>query len=451
MFLSKLNSRITAVLLGGALVSGGLGLVRLPGVAAQAPQPPQAKDSPPPSLKEPPGIKKVAALKPVVVKQDAQIQRVVWSPDDKLVATVGTRLEVVEARDSDGKNPQKVLVPQTTIKLWDATSGELKKSLGEEKDTDIYAIAFSPDKKRLVLAGAQHSLVGGKPGRGDFVRFLTVGTWAVELELDDPSGVHHLAFSPDGKTLAMGGGSHVEGAFVKLWDVAGEKIIGGTKPGAPPAAVPELGKKPKGLEVLNGLEFSPDGKTLAAGKFSLDSKQAMIELFDGKTGESTAKWDVGESKGMFQVAFTAEGKRLLSACGAVTLWDLNTKKQLTTLVTEDDQGIRLRPPSKNSLLERKDQGFFQVAASPVGGLLATTRVRKEKDKSIAEVDVWKAHDGESPGPNVWLDPGLWVRTIAFSHDGKTLAIGTQTDADVRVEGSEKVKGELRLVSVNRDR
>jgi hypothetical protein len=40
---------------------------------------------------------------------------------------------------------------------------------------------------------------------------------------------------------------------------------------------------------------------------------------------------------------------------------------------------------------------------------------------------------------------MWASCLAFSHDGKTLAVGAQTDADVRVKGSEKVKGQLQLI------
>ena len=65
-------------------------------------------------------------------------------------------------------------------------------------------------------------------------------------------GVHSVAFSPDGKTLAAGYGVRGRGGGVVLWDVATRKRLL-----EDPLPVKE--------GYVNSVAFSPDGKTLAAG------------------------------------------------------------------------------------------------------------------------------------------------------------------------------------------
>src|SRR5262249_25944776 len=148
----------------------------------------------------------------------------------KLVATAGTTFEPVQEGDK-----QSVL-RHSTIKVWDANTGELKKSLGEEKNTQIRAIAFSPDSVTLAIATWTTD-----KGKDDHVISLLD---AETLELKHKIDINHaglravtgwtaLAFSPDGKRLALGayerkkleGGKEEAGSCVKLWDVQNKKLI----------------------------------------------------------------------------------------------------------------------------------------------------------------------------------------------------------------------------------
>src|SRR5262249_57145851 len=95
--------------------------------------------------------------KPVAVPQDAQVRSLAWSSNGKMVATVGIVYEIVEFTDGDGKlTGSGGVIPHSTIKFWDATTGELKRSLGEEKDTYIAAIAFSADGKTAAISTSKH-------------------------------------------------------------------------------------------------------------------------------------------------------------------------------------------------------------------------------------------------------------------------------------------------------
>ena len=65
----------------------------------------------------------------------------------------------------------------------------------------------------------------------------------------DHGGVHSVAFSPDGKTLASG----TDMGTVQLWDVATHSPIGDPFTGHATS--------------VSSVTFSPDGKTLASGSY----------------------------------------------------------------------------------------------------------------------------------------------------------------------------------------
>lgn len=124
-----------------------------------------------------------------------------------------------------------------------------------------------------------------------------------------------LAFSPDGKRLATLRGIPYD--FLKppmrfelaVWDVAAQKedlVIPLDKPGW-------------------GMDFSPDGKTLAYGTQGGD-----IELYDAANGKCVRAWNTGAEHSTNWLAF-AGNSRLLVANGGMNdgpkLWDVETGKQ----------------------------------------------------------------------------------------------------------------------------
>jgi len=86
-----------------------------------------------------------------------------YSADGKTLATVGTTYEWVEIQQQG--QPQKSQIRNCTVKLWDAATGELKRSLGEEKHTTLWALSFSPDRKTAAIAaGKPENPAAGKCG-----------------------------------------------------------------------------------------------------------------------------------------------------------------------------------------------------------------------------------------------------------------------------------------------
>jgi WD40 repeat protein/serine/threonine protein kinase len=154
----------------------------------------------------------------VQLRPHLQIARTAISPDGRWVAT------------------STYWGRQSTIKVWDALSGQLVRDLpGEGLHGDAWA-AFSPDGRWLVL------------GLGRIYRFYEVGSW-------QPGRTHpreradsaaYLAFAPDSKIVAI-----LQNArLVQLIDVAtGQELASLTSP------------DPRGI---GHLAFSPDGSRFAA-------------------------------------------------------------------------------------------------------------------------------------------------------------------------------------------
>lgn len=190
----------------------------------------------------------------------------------------------------------------TTIRLWDMRTGEHKKTLSGHQHR-VYSVAFSPDGKTLASGSDDNTVRLWDVDTGETERILTGHAGEFEGVNNGPSsveGVKSVAFSPDGKTVASGGGDNV----IHLWDIG-------------------TGKRKKTLvghtHWVFSLAFSPDGKTLASG--SVDSD---IRLWDLQTGQHK-KTLTGHGNWVRSIAFSSDGKTLVSGSddGSVLLWKID--------------------------------------------------------------------------------------------------------------------------------
>jgi RNA polymerase sigma factor (sigma-70 family) len=392
MFLSKLKWAGVCILMMTLLATGVSGFVYrgLPVEQAPPPLPSRAAQPAQPTPLPP----QVPAQVPLVVRQDAILQRMALSPDGDVVATVGVTY--------DGSTFN------STVKLWDVRTGKLKRALDEEKNSHL-EIAFSRD---LLAIGVNGKLNDTNPRGPREVRLLDAKTLGLKHKIDGTiipglDSLSGLAFSPDGKLLAVAGRS--ERAFVKLWDVERQKLIEGKT---------DLGEIPREL-VVKCLTFSPDGKLVATGW-----RDGKIRLFDGQTGDFRTLLGTELQRPKFSgvggIAFSPDSKTLATEGddNTVVLWDLMEGKPRRTL-----RGHKGRVSA--------------VAYSRDGRWIATGFTAKGND---CEVLLWDAKNGELKQTFSGLTE--WVNVVAFSADGKILAVCAGAGRD---KGKEvKTTGELWL-------
>lgn len=165
-----------------------------------------------------------------------------------------------------------------TVAAWAADDGtrvlwslEFNKEISREKDTLVRSLAFSHDGKTLAV------------GREDkHVALVDAATGKVTRTLDPvDAAVTALAFSPDGKLLV---GGSADGR-VTLWDLAAARVVRTwNQPGARVAS----------------LDFHSDGKLVAAG-----SDDGSAWLFSASDGALLGQVP-GDSGDVLLVAFTED-------------------------------------------------------------------------------------------------------------------------------------------------
>ena len=292
------------------------------------------------------------------------------------------------------------------VRLWEADSGRLLRVMeGPRPDpawSAVDALAWSPDGKTLAVSNQLCDVESGQ------VVCYTGG---------EPAYVSATAWSPDGKTLVSG---HHEVGF---WNVE--------------SAEPELVRTLEAESVVRSIAWSPDGKKLAfsgGGLWDAESEQ-MLDGFewnlvawcpDGRTlvskhatvATSLVLWDVPSRRSLREIgtriirciAWSPDGKTVASSGdqGEVELWDAGTGARV--------DGFEGHAP-----------GFDCTAWSPDGkaiGLVSTHSMARAgivHQYELASAQIRRSLRGHTH----------FVRCVAWSPNGQTLASGSD-NACVRI-------------------
>jgi WD40 repeat protein len=189
-----------------------------------------------------------------------------------------------------------------------------------------------------------------------------------------PSPPYSLTFSPDGRRLAVATGKPKSIVALSVWETATLRRQW--------AIADRYG--------IVAVAFSPDGLTLAVGRFS---DEAL--LVDGGTGKQKKAYG-GHGKAARAVAFAPDGNLLAvgSYEGFIKLWDATRSAEVRTL-----RGHRER--------------IYEVKFSPDGTRLLSV--------GIDDARVWEVSTGREQ--HVLTHGGSLVRSGLFSPDGKSVITG----------------------------
>ncbi len=404
-----------------------------------------------------------------------EVSSVAFSPDGQVLASSGY---------------------DATIRLWSVSSGQAIKTLvnSDYPEDRIFSVAFSPDGK-ILASGSQglviklwdvssgHLLRTLSGQNGLHVAFSPVGHALAAVNIDedghtrvrlwDLSGSPRLtglidqgdadcatfsnvAFSPDGRTLVIGG------CGLKLWDATDAHELRTLEKSATISAVafsadghlaaasrfeenislwdPSSGSKLRILAdhraQICGLAVDPHGRALAARTL-----EGIIKLWDVLEGrEHLIEIKTDRQNRLCSTAFDPEGRVLAAANDhSATLWDVATGKELRSLQghTGFVRSVAFGPGGRTLASSGTDHTikFWDVAT---GKELESLKNPSGDDSVVFSPDtkmmssqgyLWNitAHQ-IIRGINIYpagLEPGWGLscppQAIKFSADGRTLA------------------------------
>jgi RNA polymerase sigma factor (sigma-70 family) len=387
--------------------------------------------------------------------EGSQVSSVAVSPDGKILATggggnghrtlvlwelaTGKELHVLAGKEhfvqTVAFSPDRKLVASGAegggLYLWDVNTGKEVRAL-KGHTHDVTSLAFSPDGETLVSGGHDHQVRLWEVKTGKELNKWQTNADAADnevglvlrrgvLEPRPREGILAVAFSPNGKTVAVG---NQDGALRLLDVTAGKVSVNISNNG----------------QAVNSVAFSPDGKVLATGGWD-----HAVRLRDSATGKELSPLQ-GHDSYPHRVIVSPEGKQVASiGDNTVRLWELATGKEVRVFrghtawpadVAFSPDGRRLASggwdksvrvwdiaTGKEVWKKESDDRMMAVAFSPDGKTLASASWNIE-GKVSSTIRLWDAATG---GETRELKeyPGAFFGTLSFTPDGKALSVKSE--------------------------
>jgi WD40 repeat protein len=323
----------------------------------------------------------------------------------------------------DGQKLASAIVREKTIVLWDLALGTKLRTITGTNDTIFAHVAFTLDGRLLAAVDSDNTVRFWEVESGDQVQQFTLGK----------KGWHPFAVSPNGKLMAAG---HDNGV-VRLWNYETRKVVReitleqpdqisiwqlAFSPNGKSLAITAVDSSARARHSIWSLEsgnllcqwrspmgtplaFSPDGKVLAG------IVRQSICLWDAATGQEIGSV-AGHLLAVQELRFSHDGKILWSSDLRVQLeWDIQTGRQTRQL-----SNIHELPDSEGWARSATVWSPDRRLAAIVGRFLD---LKLDVSKEDPSVHIWDSAAGKElyklEGHNEI------PRKLGFSPDGKVLA------------------------------
>jgi WD40 repeat protein/tRNA A-37 threonylcarbamoyl transferase component Bud32 len=382
----------------------------------------------------------------------------IFSPDGRFVAVFGpTGLQLRDLRGGPGylalrgqqkrvdhvafsANGRRLVAAgrDGLVEAWDPITG-LEEGTFMAHPEVLSALAISPDGKTVATAAEWNF------GRNGALKIWELATGKLLHELKGfTEGINALAITRDGKTLVSGGGKTRQGEII-LWDLATgrrRKSWTGIKgrvmgirlsPDGVRMATRSFGHGDDvviwhietgrqlaaltGHGVVEGIDYSPDGRYLAVGHGSLINRRGEIHVWDLVTLRPIRIMR-GHNQVITTVRFTLDGRSLVSAAWdkTVKVWDLANSLEVITLTGEaggvpigmefSPQGQFLACTGENGVVKvYSGMPCREEAVVRPGGRWTVVRADGRLVANREEDGTVRAWDGPTRRPTFTLRPG----------------------------------------------
>jgi mono/diheme cytochrome c family protein len=274
----------------------------------------------------------------------------------------------------------------------------------------VTALAYSPDGKQLAVSGYHEVLVHNADGSGLVARLVGLS-----------ERIEAVAFSPDGKLLAVTGGSPGRFGEVQIWNVARKRL--------------KL-SLPVTYDTLYGVSWSSDGEKIAFG--CADNSVRAIEADSGKQ----VLFQGGHNDWVFGTCFSRENDYIVSVSRdmSMKLTEVATQRLIDNVTSITPGQLKgglaavARRPIKDKKMSKvppdvkggKPKVYDEVICGGSDGTPRLYKIHRETKRRIGDDDN-KLRPAYAPMPGR-------VYALAFNADGSKFVAGSSSDGtgEVRV-------------------